>query len=154
MRRYGSDKPDLRIDLELVDVAELVKGCEFKVFTDWANHADGRVAALRVPGGATLSRKQIDDNAAYAAKYGAKGLAWIEVDDLAKGREGINSPIAKFLDDATLAALLAATGAQTGDIVFFGAGPWKIVSRLHGRAAPEGRQGRRAWSPMAGRRCG
>jgi aspartyl-tRNA synthetase len=99
MRRYGSDKPDLRIALELVDVAELVKGSEFKVFTDAANDPDGRVAALRVPGGAALSRKQIDDYGAHAAKYGAKGLAWIKIEE-AKGREGINSPIAKFLDDA------------------------------------------------------
>ncbi len=132
MRRYGSDKPDLRIALELVDVAELVKGCEFKVFTDWANHADGRVAALRLPGGAVLSRKQIDDNAAHAAKHGAKGLAWLKVEDLSKGREGINSPIAKFLDDATLAALLKACEAQTGDLLFFGAGPWKSVSDFMG----------------------
>ena len=132
MRRYGSDKPDLRIDLELVDVAELVKACEFKVFTDWANHAEGRVAALRVPGGAELSRKQIDDCAAHAAKYGAKGLAWMKVTDLAKGREGINSPIAKFLDDATLHAVLDATQAQSGDIVFYGAGPWKSVSDFMG----------------------
>ena len=78
MRRYGSDKPDLRIALELVDVAELVKDCEFKVFTDAANDADGRVAALRIPGGAALSRKQIDEYAAHAAKYGAKGLAYAE----------------------------------------------------------------------------
>ena len=132
MRRFGSDKPDLRIALELVDVAELVAGCEFKVFTDWASHAEGRVAALRLPGGAVLSRKQIDDNAAHAAKYGAKGLAWLKVEDRDKGREGINSPIAKFLDDATLAALLASTGAQTGDLLFFGAGPWKAVSGFMG----------------------
>ncbi|WP_395772518.1 aspartate--tRNA ligase, partial [Arenimonas sp.] len=97
MRRYGSDKPDLRIALELVDVAELVKNSEFKVFTDWANHAEGRVAVLRVPGGAALSRKQIDDLGAYCAKYGAKGLAWLKIEDLAKGREGMASPIAKFL---------------------------------------------------------
>src|SRR5207342_655302 len=108
MRRYGSDKPDLRIALELTDIAEIVKTCEFKVFTDWANHADGRVAALRVPGGAELSRKQIDDCAAHAAKHGAKGLAWMKVTDRAAGREGINSPIAKFLDDATSNALLDA----------------------------------------------
>ena len=132
MRRFGSDKPDLRIALELVDVAELVAGCEFKVFTDWASHAEGRVAALRLPGGAVLSRKQIDDNAAHAAKYGAKGLAWLKVEDRDKGREGINSPIAKFLDDATLASLLASTGAQTGDLLFFGAGPWKSVSDFMG----------------------
>ena len=132
MRRYGSDKPDLRIALELVDVAELVKNCEFKVFTDWANHDGGRVAALRVPGGAELSRKQIDDCAAHAAKHGAKGLAWMKVTDRATGREGINSPIAKFLDDPTLNALLDATQAQSGDILFFGAGPWKSVSDFMG----------------------
>ena len=99
--------------MEFTDIAELVKNCEFKVFTDWANHADGRVVALRTPGGAVFSRKQIDDYAAHAAKYGAKGLAWMKIDDLAKGREGINSPIGKFLDDATLDAILKATGAQT-----------------------------------------
>ena len=132
MRRYGSDKPDLRIALELTDVAAFVKDSEFKVFTDWANHAEGRVAALRVPGGAELSRKQIDDCATHAAKHGAKGLAWMKVTDLAKGREGINSPIAKFLDDATLHAVLDATHAQSGDIVFYGAGPWKSVSDFMG----------------------
>ncbi|MBA8882584.1 aspartate--tRNA ligase [Dokdonella fugitiva] len=132
MRRYGSDKPDLRIALEFTDVAELVKGCEFKVFTDWANHADGRVVALRAPGGAQFSRKQIDDYAAHAAKFGAKGLAWMKIEDAAKGREGINSPIAKFLDDATLAAIVQATGAQTGDAIFFGASTWKVASDFMG----------------------
>lgn len=132
MRRYGSDKPDLRIDLELVDVAAQVRGCEFKVFAEWADRLDGRVAALRAPGGASFSRRQIDDYAAHVAKFGAKGLAWIRVDDLAKGREGINSPIAKFLDDATLSALLAATGAQSGDLLFFGAGPYKVVCDFMG----------------------
>jgi len=132
MRRYGSDKPDLRIDLELTDIAELVRGCEFKVFTDWASNDEGRVAALRVPAGATMSRKQIDDNGAYAARYGAKGLAWLKVEDLTKGREGINSPIVKFLDDATLAKLLDATGAQAGDLLLFGAGPWKTVTDFMG----------------------
>ena len=133
MRRFGSDKPDLRIDLELVDIAELVKACEFKVFTDWANHAEGRVVALRAPGGASaLSRKQIDEYAAHAAKYGAKGLAWMKVEDLAKGREGISSPIAKFLDDATLAAVLETTRAQSGDLIFFGAGTYKIASEFMG----------------------
>ncbi|MDQ3228705.1 MAG: aspartate--tRNA ligase [Pseudomonadota bacterium] len=132
MRRYGSDKPDLRIDLELVDVAELVRNSEFKVFTDWANHDQGRVAALRVPGGATLSRKQIDDYGAHAAKYGAKGLAWIKVEDSAKGREGVNSPVAKFLDDATLQSLIAMTNAQSGDLLFFGAGVYKTVSDFMG----------------------
>ncbi|WP_242110597.1 aspartate--tRNA ligase [Luteimonas aquatica] len=132
MRRYGSDKPDLRIALELVDVAELVKGSEFKVFTDWAHHADGRVAALRVPGGAALSRKQIDDLAAHAAKFGAKGLAWMKVEDAGKGREGVNSPIAKFLDDATLQAILAATQAGGGDLLLFGAADYKTASDFMG----------------------
>jgi aspartyl-tRNA synthetase len=132
MRRYGSDKPDLRIALEFVDVAELVKTSEFKVFTDWANHEDGRVVALRVPGGAALSRKQIDDCGAHAAKYGAKGLAWMKIEDAAKGREGIASPIAKFLDDATLAAIVQATGAQTGDAIFFGAADYKTASDFMG----------------------
>ncbi len=152
MRRYGSDKPDLRIALELVDVAELVKNCEFKVFTDWATHPEGRVAALRVPGGAELSRKQIDDCAAHAAKHGAKGLAWMKVIDLAKGREGINSPIAKFLDDATLNAVLDATQAQSGDIVFFGAGPWKSVSDFMGalriKAAKDLKLVANTWTPL------
>ena len=132
MRRYGSDKPDLRIALEFIDVADLVKTCEFKVFTDWANHADGRVVALRAPGGAAFSRKQIDDCGAHAAKYGAKGLAWMKVEDAAKGREGIASPIAKFLDDATLAAIVRATGAQTGDAIFFGAADYKTASDFMG----------------------
>lgn len=132
MRRYGSDKPDLRIAMEFTDIAELVKNCEFKVFTDWANHEDGRVVALRVPGAATLSRKQIDDYGAHAAKHGAKGLAWMKVEDAGKGREGVNSPIAKFLDDATLAAILSATGAQTGDAIFFGAATYKSASDFMG----------------------
>jgi aspartyl-tRNA synthetase len=132
MRRYGSDKPDLRIALEFVDIAERVKDCGFKVFTDWANHADGRVVALRAPGGAAFSRKQIEDCGAHAAKYGAKGLAWLKVDDIAKGREGITSPIAKFLDDATLLGLVEATGATTGDAVFFGAADYKTASDFMG----------------------
>ena len=132
LRRYGSDKPDLRIELELIDIAELVKDCEFKVFSDWAGNPDGRIAALRVPGGATLSRKQIDDYAAHAAKHGAKGLAWMKVEDAGKGRDGVNSPIAKFLDDATLAAILKATAAQSGDLLFFGAANYKTASDFMG----------------------
>jgi len=152
MRRYGSDKPDLRIALELVDIAELVKACEFKVFTDWATHPEGRVAALRVPGGAELSRKQIDDCAAHVAKHGAKGLAWMKVNDRATGREGINSPIAKFLDDATLHAVLDATQAQSGDILFFGAGPWKSASDFMGalrlKVAKDLGLVEHAWKPL------
>jgi aspartyl-tRNA synthetase len=132
MRRYGSDKPDLRIGLELVDVAEMVKDCGFKVFTDWATRADGRVVALRAPGAGAYSRKQLDDCAAHAARYGAKGLAWLKVDDAAKGRDGITSPIAKFLDDATLQALVDAAGATTGDAVFFGAADYKTASDFMG----------------------
>jgi aspartyl-tRNA synthetase len=132
MRRYGSDKPDLRIAMEFTDIAGLVKACEFKVFTDWANHEDGRVVALRAPGGAALSRKQIDDLGAHAAKYGAKGVAWMKIEDASKGREGINSPIAKFLDDATLAAIVQATGASSGDAIFFGAANCKTASDFMG----------------------
>jgi aspartyl-tRNA synthetase len=132
MRRFGSDKPDLRIALEFADVAELVKDCGFKVFTDWANHEDGRVIALRAPGGAQFSRKQIDDYGAYAAKFGARGLAWMKVEDATKGRDGINSPIAKFLDDATLAAVVQAAGATTGDAIFFGAATYKSASDFMG----------------------
>ncbi|MFA5590452.1 MAG: aspartate--tRNA ligase [Lysobacteraceae bacterium] len=128
MRRFGSDKPDLRIALELVDVAELVRGCEFKVFTDAAGQDDGRVAALRIPGGAKLSRKQIDEYAAHAAKYGAKGLAYAKL-----GEDGaINSPIQKFFPEDAFAALLAHCGAQNGDIVFFGAGAFGVVSDFMG----------------------
>jgi len=132
MRRYGSDKPDLRIALEFVDIAELVKTCEFKVFTDWANAENGRVIALRAPGGAALSRKQIDDCGAHAAKHGAKGLAWMKIEDASKGREGITSPIAKFLDDATLAAIVQAVGAHSGDAIFFGAAEYKSASDFMG----------------------
>ncbi|HET6554626.1 MAG TPA: aspartate--tRNA ligase [Dyella sp.] len=132
MRRFGSDKPDLRIALELTDIADAVKHVEFKVFAEPANDANGRVAALRVPGGATITRKEIDQLTEYVAKYGAKGLAWLRVDDLAKGREGINSPVAKFLDDAALDGVLKLTGAQSGDMLFFGAGSWKAVTDFMG----------------------
>jgi aspartyl-tRNA synthetase len=132
MTRYGSDKPDLRIDLELVDIADAVKHLEFKVFAGPANDPAGRIVALRVPGGAELSRKQLDELAAHAAKFGAKGLAWLKVVDAAKGLEGVNSPVAKFLDTATLAAILQKTGAQNGDALLFGAGQWKTVSDFMG----------------------
>ncbi len=132
MRRFGSDKPDLRIALELIDIADAVKHVEFKVFAEPASDAGGRVAALRVPGGSTLTRKEIDQLSEYVTRYGAKGLAWLRIDDLAKGREGINSPVAKFLDDAALENVLKATGAQSGDMLFFGAGSWKIVTDFMG----------------------
>ncbi|MBB6186417.1 aspartate--tRNA ligase [Rhodanobacter sp. MP7CTX1] len=132
MRRFGSDKPDLRIALELIDIADAVKHVEFKVFAEPANDPNGRVAALRLPGGSTLSRKDIDGLTEYVSRYGAKGLAWLRIDDLAKGREGINSPVAKFLDDAALDGILKATGAQSGDMLFFGAGSWKTVTDFMG----------------------
>jgi aspartyl-tRNA synthetase len=128
MRRYGSDKPDLRVPLELVDVADLLKDCDFKVFAGPANDAGGRVAALRVPGGGALSRKEIDDYAAFVARYGAKGLAYVKVNSRAQGREGLQSPIIKFLSDAALAGILARTGALDNDLIFFGADRAKVVN--------------------------
>ncbi|ASL83322.1 aspartate--tRNA ligase [Serratia marcescens] len=132
MRRFGSDKPDLRNPLELVDVADLVKDVEFKVFSGPANDAKGRVAAIRVPGGAQLTRKQIDEYGAFVNIYGAKGLAWLKVNDRAAGMEGVQSPIAKFLSAEVLEAVLARTNAQTGDILFFGADSFKIVTDAMG----------------------
>jgi aspartyl-tRNA synthetase len=128
MRRYASDKPDLRVPLELVDVADLVADCDFKVFSGPAKDAEGRVAALRVPGGGRLTRKEIDDYTAFVARYGARGLAYVKVNELAKGRDGLQSPIIKFLSDAAVAGILARTGAQDGDLVFFGADRAKVVN--------------------------
>ncbi|MEO8459938.1 MAG: aspartate--tRNA ligase [Dokdonella sp.] len=152
MRRYGSDKPDLRIDLELVDVAVHVKHADFKVFSGPANDSGGRVAALRLPEGATLTRKQIDDLGPHVARYGAKGLAWIRIDDLSKGREGLTSPIVKFLDERALDGIFAAVGAQSGDVIFFGAGPYQTVSEFMGALRIKlGRDCGRvanAWAPL------
>jgi aspartyl-tRNA synthetase len=132
MRRYGSDKPDLRNPLELVDVADLVKDVEFKVFSGPANDAKGRVAAICVPGGAQMTRKLIDEYGAFVNIYGAKGLAWLKVNDRAAGMEGVQSPIAKFLSAEVLEAILARTNAQSGDILFFGADSFKIVTDAMG----------------------
>ena len=132
MRRFGSDKPDLRNPLELIDIAEHVKAVDFKVFSGPANDPGGRVCVLRVPGGSTLTRKLIDDYAPFVAKYGAKGLAWIRVDDRAKGRDGLVSPIVKFFDDAALSAVLDAVSAANGDLLFFGAGAFQTVSDYMG----------------------
>ncbi len=126
--RYGSDRPDLRIDLELVDVSELVADSDFKVFSGPAKDARGRVAALRVPAGGELPRSQIDDYTDFVGRYGAKGLAYIKVNERAAGREGLQSPIVKFLADEALEGIMNATGASDGDLVFFGAGPAKIVN--------------------------
>jgi len=128
MQRYGSDKPDLRNPLEIVDIADLVKTAEFKVFAGPANAPDGRVAALRLPRGGELTRSQIDQYTAYVAQYGAKGLAYVKVNDAGKGREGLQSPILKFLSDDAVAGILARTKAQSGDLIFFGADTNKVVN--------------------------
>jgi aspartyl-tRNA synthetase len=128
MRRFGSDKPDLRVPLELVDVADLVADCEFKVFAGPAADPKGRVAALCVPRGGELTRKQIDEYTAYVARHGARGLAYIKVNDAGKGRDGLQSPILKFLSDAAIAGILERTKAATGDLLFFGSDQAKVVN--------------------------
>ena len=132
MSRYGSDKPDLRIPLELVDVADLMESVEFKVFKGPAEDPKGRVAALKVTGGAVLSRKQIDEYTKFVSIYGAKGLAWIKVNAIENGVEGLQSPIIKFLGDDVTMKIMERLGAQNGDIVFFGADKEKIVNEALG----------------------
>jgi aspartyl-tRNA synthetase len=152
MRRYGSDKPDLRVALELVDVADLVKGCDFKVFAGPAADPNGRVAALCVPGGGSLSRKEIDDYAAYVARYGAKGLAYVKVNELAKGRDGLQSPILKFLSDAAITGILERAAAKDGDLIFFGADSAKVVSDAVGalrlKVAQDLKLVAQGWKPL------
>ena len=128
MERFGSDKPDLRIDLELVSIDDLMKDVEFKVFSGPANDKKGRVAALRVPGGAKISRKEIDDFTKYVGNYGARGLAWIKVNDKAAGVEGLQSPILKFMPEATVSQLVERLALEDGDIVFFGADKRQVVN--------------------------
>jgi aspartyl-tRNA synthetase len=132
MARYGSDKPDMRVALEIVELTDLMRDVEFKVFREAANLKDGRVAALRVPQGGTLSRKDIDDYTEFAKIYGAKGLAYIKVNELSRGMEGLQSPILKFLNDAIVKAIIERTGATDGDLVFFGADKAKIVNEALG----------------------
>ncbi len=132
MRRFGSDKPDLRIPLELVDLADLMQAVEFKVFSAPAKDPAGRVAALRLPQGADLSRKEIDDLTKFVSNYGAKGLAYVKVNDREGGREGLQSPILKFLPDEVIESILERTGAQTGDLIFFGADKARIVNEALG----------------------
>lgn len=132
MTRYGSDKPDLRVGMELITVCDPLRHVEFKVFSDPANDPESRVAALCVPGGAALSRRQIDEYTDYVARYGARGLAWMKVNDAAAGMEGVQSPIAKFLDEKAVAGLLEATGAADGDMLFFGADKKPVVSQFLG----------------------
>jgi len=132
MSRFGSDKPDLRIDMELVDIGDLMDKVEFKVFSAPAKDPNGRLVVLRVPQGASLSRKEIDGYTDFVGRYGAKGLAWIKVNDVAAGREGLQSPIVKFLPDEALDAILQRTGTETGDLLFFGAGDAKMVNESMG----------------------
>ena len=132
MSKYGSDKPDLRIPLQLVDVAEFLQDIEFKVFAAPAKDPKGRVAALRVPGGAEISRKQIDAYTKYVSIYGAKGLAWIKVNEIEKGVEGLQSPIIKFIGDDNTMAIMEKLGAENGDIIFFGADKEVIVNEALG----------------------
>ena len=150
--RYGSDKPDLRIPMELATVDEHVAHVEFRVFSGPANDEGSRVAALRVPGGAGISRKQIDEYTEYVGRYGARGLAWIKVNDADAGLEGLQSPIAKFLDDKAWQGIAGATGAQSGDILFFGAGEWLTVSTFMGellvRAGRDRGLVQEGWQPL------
>lgn len=128
MRRYGSDKPDLRNPLEIIDVADLVKDVNFNVFSTPANDPKGRVALLCVPNGAQLTRKQLDDYTQFISVYGAKGMAWIKVNDRNKGLEGVQSPVAKFFNETQMEALLNRANAKDGDILLFGADSYKVVS--------------------------
>ncbi len=132
MKRFGSDRPDLRCPLELVDVADLMAGVEFKVFSGPANDPKGRVAALRLPKGGELTRKEIDDYTKFVGIYGAKGLAYIKVNEVAKGREGLQSPILKFLPDEAVEGILSRTDAEDGDLIFFGADKATIVNEALG----------------------
>ncbi len=128
MHRYGSDKPDLRVKLEFTELTEVMKDVEFKVFSTPATAHGGRVAALRVPGGGEMTRSEIDAYTEFVKIYGAKGLAWIKVNDAGKGRDGLQSPIVKNLHDAAIAEILARTGARNGDLIFFGADKAKVVN--------------------------
>jgi aspartyl-tRNA synthetase len=140
MSRYGSDKPDLRVSLELTELTDLMRSVDFKVFRAAADLPNGRVAALRVPGGGALSRKEIDDYTTFVKIYGAGGLAYIKVNDVAKvNEEGLQSPIVKFLGEPILREILKRTGAANGDLIFFGADKERIVNDALGSAAHESR---------------
>ena len=152
MERYGSDKPDLRIDLELVSIDDLMADVEFKVFSGPAKDSAGRVVALKVPGGAVLSRKEIDDYTRYVGVYGARGLAWIKVNELAKGLEGLQSPILKFMPEAVVESLMTRLDAADGDIIFFGADRRAVVNESLGalrlRVAEDLGLVREGWAPL------
>ncbi|MDP4909835.1 MAG: aspartate--tRNA ligase [Burkholderiaceae bacterium] len=128
MRLYGSDKPDLRVKLEFTDLTDVMQDVDFKVFAQAATTEGSRVVALRIPGGGAISRSEIDNYTKFVAIYGAKGLAWIKVNDITTGRDGLQSPIVKNIHDAALAAMVKRTGAQNGDLIFFGADRAKVVN--------------------------
>jgi aspartyl-tRNA synthetase len=152
LHRFGSDKPDLRIPLELVEVAGLMRDVDFSVFARAANDTDGRVAALCVPGGAQLTRREIDDYTAFVGRYGAKGLAYIKVNDPSQGRQGLQSPILKFLPDAAIHGVLEQTGARGGDLIFFGADKASVVNDALGalrvRIGHDQGLTQRGWCPL------
>ncbi len=157
MARFGSDKPDLRVKLEFTELTDVMKDVDFKVFSGPANQENGRVVGLRVPGGSVISRSDIDDYTQFVSIYGAKGLAWIKVNEIAKGRDGLQSPIVKNLHDAAIAEILKRTEAKDGDIIFFGADKAKVVNdaigalRLkigHSAWAKENCLMEQTWQPM------
>ena len=152
MQRYGSDKPDLRIDLELIELSDLMGSVEFKVFAGPANDPEGRVAALCLPGGNDLSRRVIDDYTAYVARFGARGLAYIKVNDVAAGRDGLQSPILKFLPDDVVDGIIERTAAKSGDLIFFGSDKANIVNDALGALRVKVGQDRGlvadGWAPM------
>ncbi len=149
MHRYGSDKPDLRVKLEFTELTDVVRDVDFKVFSTPATMKGGRVAALRVPGGGEMSRGEIDGYGEFVKIYGAKGLAWIKVNDAAKGREGLQSPIVKNLHDGALGEIIARTGARNGDLIFFGADKAKVVNDALGALRREDRPQRLRPRPWA-----
>lgn len=152
MRRFGSDKPDLRIDLEFCDIADLMQSVEFKVFNGPANDPESRVVALRIPGGARLSRKEIDDYTKFVGIYGARGLAWIKVNDIDGGMEGLQSPIIKFMPESVVRDVLSRLQATSGDIVFFGADKANVVNEALGalrlRVGADMGMVREGWAPL------
>ena len=152
MERFGSDKPDLRIKWELVSIDDLMTGVDFKVFSGPAQDPHSRVAALKIPGGASLSRKEIDDYTDFVGVYGAKGLAWVKVNDLGAGIEGLQSPILKFMPDDTVLAMLERLGAADGDILFFGADKRSVVNESLGalrlKVAADMNQIADSWAPL------
>jgi len=152
MQRYGSDKPDLRIDLELIEVSDLMQSVDFRVFAGPAADPEGRVAALCLPQGCELSRKQIDDYTDFVGRYGARGLAYIKVNDIDAGRDGLQSPIMKFLPDDAVSGILERTGAKTGDLIFFGADKARVVNDALGALRVKLGEDRgliaEGWSPL------